>query len=70
MAGLEVQFNDCSPELPGRWAGELNFKRSGLEYPCVARKLFASVAYNFNAIEFVAIRKLLVLILFHQRAPS
>ena len=52
------------------WVGEFNFKRSGLECPCVARELLWSVAYSSSAGELVAVRVPLVLILFHQRTPS
>ena len=50
--------------------GEFNLKRSGLECPCVARELLRSAAYSSSAVELVAVRVLLVLILFHQRIPS
>ena len=44
--------------------------RSGLECPCVARVLLRSVALGSSAVELVAVRWLLVLILLHQRILS
>ena len=44
--------------------------RSGLECPCVARVLLRSVALSSSAVELVAVRLLLVLILSHQRTLS
>ena len=66
-----VQSNNCSPEAlrVGGSASQAS-RGAGLERPCVARESLRSVALCLSAVELVAVRLLLVLILFYQRTLS
>ena len=72
MLGLGVQSNNCSPEAlrVGGSASQASRGAGSSARPCVARESLRSVALGLSAVELVAVRLLLVLILFYQRTLS